>query len=71
MLFEQFRATQRPVVMGPGLVRNCALGRDDDVDTPSHSRDAKRPSCAENIPPSSEGAGNAGRLVRPLPHVQG
>ena len=36
-----------------------------------NDRDAKRPSDAINFPPShSEGAGNAGRLVRPPPRVR-
>jgi hypothetical protein len=60
----------------PSLRANGAALRADplarnDVDTASHSRGLIGPSFARNSRPlQSEGAGNAGRPMRPPPHVQ-
>jgi hypothetical protein len=50
---------------------NDVIAPRNDVDTPSHSRGAMRPSFANKVRLlKSEGAGNAGRAMHPQPCVQ-
>jgi hypothetical protein len=66
MLFDDLRATQRPVVMGP------CVRRDDDMGTCLRDLAAHfaRGLLLNSGPLPSEGAGNAGRPMRPPPRVR-
>jgi hypothetical protein len=65
MLLDDFRATQGPVVMGPGVRRDDDVGDPRARDLAARYARGVRAVCA----PNTEGAGNAGRLVRPQPRV--
>jgi hypothetical protein len=66
MQIDDLRTTQSPVVMGP------CVRRDDDVGTHALaiSRPIKPEFCQERSALSSEGAGNAGRPMRPRSRVR-